>query len=366
MRQFNKFKGTKGFISTWERVIRFRYMITEEAKERCRILAFWQKHGTIATTEAFNIKRRTLFLWQKKLKEGLGKLDSLNSKKRTPLNKRRRIWDIKILEELKRLRSIHKNLGKEKLYPLLLDFCDVYGLVCPGISTIGRLLKDLGGLRDYPQRITGTGRITKVKRNKALRKPKDFKALYPGHCIAFDTIEKQRNGYRMYILVALDLYSRVGFALGTKSHGSQTMAHFLHLISMLFPYEIKNVLSDNGSEFKKYFTRETGRKSIIHFHTYPQTPKMNSHCERLNRTLQEEFIDYHINLLFDDVTEFNKQFSNYLLFYNEKRVHHAFKNKCSPLEAMLQSKHYKLNLPLECKNGWTYTQSCKRVNLLLK
>jgi len=33
MRQFNKFKDTKGFISTWEQMIRFRYMITEKAKE---------------------------------------------------------------------------------------------------------------------------------------------------------------------------------------------------------------------------------------------------------------------------------------------------------------------------------------------
>ena len=358
MRQFNKFKDTKGFISTWQRVIRFRYMITEQAKERCRILAFWEKHGTVATIEAFNIKRRTLFLWQRNLKQGLGKLESLNPKKRTPKNKRKRIWDSRILNEIKSLRVAHKNLGKEKIHPLLLDFCDAYGLTCPGISTVGRLIKDLGGLRDYPQRITGTGRITKVKRNKVLRKPKDFKALYPGHCIAFDTIEKQRNGNRMYILVAMDLYSRVGFALGTKSHGSQTMAHFLYLVSMLFPYDIKNVLSDNGSEFKKYFIREIGKKSIIHFHTYSKTPKMNAHCERLNRTLQEEFIDYKINLLFDDITEFNKQFYDYLLFYNEKRVHHAFKNKYSPLQAMLQSNHYKINLPLECKNGWTYTKTC--------
>ena len=69
MRQFNKFKGTKGFITIWQRVIRFRYMITEQAKERCRILAFWERHGTGATEEAFKIKERTLFLWQKNLTE---------------------------------------------------------------------------------------------------------------------------------------------------------------------------------------------------------------------------------------------------------------------------------------------------------
>jgi len=330
-------------------------MITEQAKERCRVLAFWKRHGTKATEEAFNIKRRTLFLWQSNLKKGLGKLEALNPKKKTPKNKRKRIWDIRILEEIKKIRVGHKNLGKDKVHPLLADFCDAFGLKCPGISTVGRLIKDLGGLRDFPQKITGTGKIKIANRNKVLRKPKHFKALYPGHCIAFDTIEKQRNGKRMYIIVVIDLYIRICFALGTKSHASNTMAHFLHLVSMLFPYSIKNVLSDNGSEFKKYFIIQTGKKSIIHFHTYPRTPKMNAHCERLNRSLQEEFIDFNLNDLFNDITRFNTSFHEYLEFYNTKRVHCAFKNKYSPIQFMLRSSYYKSNLPRECKNGWTYT-----------
>mgnify|MGYP000190425827 CR=1 FL=1 len=355
MRQFNRFKGTKGFITTWERVLRFRYMITEQAKERCKILAFWEKYGTSATEEAFNIKRRTLFLWQEKLKKGVGKLESLNPIKRIPKNKRKRIWNYQILEEIKELRNDHHNLGKDKIHPLLLDFCDVKGLTCPSITTIGRLIKDMGGLRVFPHKVTHFGKIKKVNRLKVLRKPKDFKAKYPGHCIAFDTIEKQRNGKRMYIIVAIDLYTRTAFSLGTKSHSSATMAHFVHLISMMFPSEIKHILSDNGSEFKKHFSSLISRKSIIHFHTYPRTPKMNAHCERLNRTLQQEFIDYNLNLLFDDITLFNLKFHDYLKFYNTKRVHHAFKNKYSPFQFMLQSNHYKTNLPKKCKNGWTYT-----------
>jgi len=59
---FNKFKGTKGFISTWERVIRFRDMITKTALKRTEILAFWSKHGISATLEAFKVKRRTLLV----------------------------------------------------------------------------------------------------------------------------------------------------------------------------------------------------------------------------------------------------------------------------------------------------------------
>ncbi|MHB1316756.1 MAG: hypothetical protein ACYCZW_02770, partial [Minisyncoccota bacterium] len=64
---------------------------------------------------------------------------------------------------------------------------------------------------------------------------------------------------------------------------------------------------------------------------------------------------YHMNLIFDDMTQFNTLFREYLDFYNTERVHWAFRNKKTPLQAMVQSSHYQVNLPEECKDGWTYT-----------
>ena len=78
MRIFNKFRNTKGFISGWQDVVRWRDMITKQAKERCRILAFREKHGDEAAKEDFKVSRRTLFRWQKKLKEAHGKLEGMN------------------------------------------------------------------------------------------------------------------------------------------------------------------------------------------------------------------------------------------------------------------------------------------------
>ena len=122
----------------------------------------------------------------------------------------------------------------------------------------------------------------------------------------------------------------------------------------LFPYEIKNVLTDNGSEFKKYLALLLKENNITHYHTYPKTPKMNAHCKSFNGTIQEEFVDYHINLLFDDLTFFNEKMKDYLLFYNTKRVHYAFKNKLAPLEVLTSSNYYVSQLPAECRNGWGY------------
>ena len=358
MRIHSKYTGTKGIKGTWERVIRFRDMITEAAKQRTRILAFWEKHGTEATEEAFGTKRRTLFNWQKNLKVGGGKLESLNPQKTTPKNKRKRLWDVRILDEIKRLRSaeVHPNLGAEKLYPLLLDFCDANGISkCPLSSTIERLIVDMGGLRTFPQKVSHFGKVKRANRQKVLRKPKDLIPKYPGHVMALDTIEKQRNGRRMYILTAIDIYTRTTFSIATKSHSSKTFAHFFFLIMQMFPYEIKNVLTDNGSEFKKYLSELLKQNDITHYHTYPKTPKMNAHCESFNGTIQDEFVDYHINLLFDDTTAFNEKLKEYLIFYNTKRVHYAFKNKLTPLEVLTRSEYYISKLPAECKNGWGYS-----------
>jgi hypothetical protein len=43
---------------------------------------------------------------------------------------------------------------------------------------------------------------------------------------------------------------------------------------------------------------------------YPKTPKMNAHCERFNRTIQECFVDYHENLLLTDTALFNQNGRN--------------------------------------------------------
>ena len=264
------------------------------------------------------------------------------------------MWNIEILEEIKRLREKHPNLGKEKLYPLLLDYCDAFGIPeCPKPMTIGRLIKDMGGLRTYPKKVSHFGKVKKANRQKVLRKPKDYKVLHPGHTIALDTVEKQKNGRRMYILTAIDIYTRTTFAIATRSHSSKTFAHFFYLVMQMFPYEVKNVLTDNGSEFKKYLRQLLEENQITHYHTYPKTPKMNAHCESFNGTIQEEFVDYHVNLLFDDVTAFNEEMKEYLIFYNTKRVHWAFKNKMTPFDVLAGSEYYVSKLSGECKNGWT-------------
>jgi transposase InsO family protein len=331
-------------------------MISEKALKKARILVFWEKHGLQATLDAFPVKRRILYLWKSIWKKSGGKPEALNDKSKAPKTKRVRIWDEKIIAEIKRLRWEHPNLGKDKIHPELLEYCFHNNLDCPKISTIGRIVKDLGGLRMFPQKISHFGKIKPIKRQKKLRKPKDFEAEYPGHLVALDTIEEHIQSNRRYVISFEDIYTRFGFAWSTKSHASQAAAEFFQLCLKIFPFPIQFVLTDNGSEFAKEFSKKLKELHLTHYHTYPRTPKMNAHCERFNRTLREEFMDFHKSDLLNP-TIFNNRIIDYLVWYNTKRVHYAFKNQLSPIQFILSLQTNNFNLPQECKVGWTYTSS---------
>jgi transposase InsO family protein len=328
-------------------------MISDTAKTRVKILDFWKRYGTEATEEAFEVKRRTLYLWHQKLREATGRFESLNNGSRAPKRKRQRRYDARIVEEIKRLRTAYPNLGEKKIYPLLKEYCDSLLLPCPRPATTGRIIKDKGGMRLVPQKITGTGRVKQATRQKVLRKPRDIRAEKPGALVALDTIEIIIHGSRRYIITCEDIYSRFAFAFATTSHASKAAEEFFRMWQQVFPYITTFVLTDNGSEFKKHFATGLLDLQITHYHTYPKTPKMNAHVERFNRTIQEEFADFHRGLLLDP-DRFNNALMDWLLFYNTRRVHHAFKNKLTPVQYLL---HYE-QLPVECKSTCGHTAGC--------
>ncbi len=113
---------------------------------------------------------------------------------------------------------------------------------------------------------------------------------------------------------------------------------------------IRYLLTDNGSEFMKNFESELDRHHITHWRTYPRSPKMNAHCERFNRTIQESFIDHHEDLLFTDLDSFNQKLADWLVFYNTERPHQAL--------ALLSHVQSLITNQLECQRLWAYTSDC--------
>ncbi len=341
----------KGLYHIAKYAKRYLDMITSKALNKAKILAFWKKHGLNATIDAFPVRRRTLFLWKRKLQQANGKIEALNDSSRKPKRLRQRIWPQPVIDEIRRLRNKHPNISKEKIFILLTNFCQPLALRCPKSRTIGRIIADAPDkMRRFPQKTYHNGRLRPIKKQHKIRKPKNFKISYPGQCIALDTIERFIDGCRRYILTFVDIHSRFSFAWATSSHSSAATSKFFELIKLVFPYQIENVLTDNGSEFAKYFDQALTNNSINHWHTYPRTPKMNAHDERFNRTIQEEFIDYHINELFD-LPRFNDALMKYLLWFNGERPHFAL-NLQSPIQfLMLQCNH-------KCNMWWPDTCYC--------
>ena len=327
-------------------------MPNPKAQDRLKILRFFEKHGLHATTDAYDVSRRTLYRWKAAWEAGGGNLVTLAPQSCAPKRRRSRTWPEAVIAEIRRLRQAHPNLGKGKLYPLLHDFCEASMLSCPTESTIGRIIHDAPDrLRRTPVRLDPKGRPKTRRRVERARKPKGFAPRFPGHLIALDTVERLKDGVRRYVLTMTDVHSRFSLALGTVSHGSQAARGFLTLIRVVFPAPIAVALSDNGSEFQGMFAQSLKAEGIIHWHTYPKTPKMNAHAERFNRTVQEDFVDYHEDLLFEDMTAFNDQLADWLIWFNRDRPHYAHGQR-SPLQYLIQ--HHP-----ECQRWWTHTQNCR-------
>lgn len=138
----------------------------------------------------------------------------------------------------------------------------------------------------------------------------------PGMLVEIDTIHfVDKYGKRIYVYTAIDIYSRYGFALLSKRSCCTRSVLFLKKLLKYFPFDIRNIQTDNGPEFGLHFTDFIIRLNMTHRHIHPRSPNENGHLERFNRTIQEEigrfgwciFIPSHIE--------------KYLIHYNTERLH---------------------------------------------
>jgi len=64
--------------------------------------------------------------------------------------------------------------------------------------------------------------------------------------------------------------------------------------------------------------------------------------ERFNGIIQEEFIDYHIDLGIMDKPTFDRFLDDWLTYYNTKRPHHGLKLK-TPRQRLLELQQHITN-----------------------
>lgn len=319
MQIHSKLTGTKGFVKGWEEALRFRDMITREAQERARVLTFWHRHGLKAAKDAFKVSKATLYRWQTILDEAEGNIEALNPGSTAPKERRRRL----IPEAVKNLiiaERAYEKIGKEKLAVLLRE--DGVGNYSP--STVGRMLGDLKkkNLLSHPVKLSLSGKTGKLIERKPQQPRKKLRSAgWERGLVKADTIIRFTNGIKRYVLTALDLESEFAFAYAYPAHTSKAAADFITLFKSASPLSLEAVQTDNGSEFAFHFDAYLDRESILHFHAYPRSPKMQAEIERFNRTLSEAFIAPRRHLLAYDLPAFNRALMDWLLWYNTRRPH---------------------------------------------
>ncbi len=324
-------------------------MITEEAKERCRILAFWEKHGDTTTKEAFKVGRATLFRWQKELLKNNGKLDALNKKSTAPKKRRKREIPEKVKEFILKERKFDPHLSKDKLAVLMKED----GIADLSASTVGRMLTDLkkqGVLTAFVE-LRMNAQTGNLHEKKYERRQKLRSKGHTGGLVKADTIVRFKDGVKRYIVTAIDKESKFAFAFAYKSHTSAGTTDFMKKFKEVAPVTLTHVQTDNGSEFAKNFEIHLEKNGVVHFHTYPRTPKMNAEIERFNRTVSEAFISQNRYLLAYDIEAFNKKLIDWLLWYNTRRPHLTL-GLVSPLRYIYNQ------LPEKSHMWWTDAKSC--------
>ena len=167
-----------------------------------------------------------------------------------------------------------------------------------------------------------------------------------------DAIELRMGEMRRYIITMIDEHSDYVLALAVPSLNSDIVNHFFSRAARLFPVGISQIITDNGKEFLGSFDKTLQEAAIKPLWTYPYTPKMNAICERFNRALREQFIEFNEILLFEDLALFNLKLAEYLALYNSKRLHKALA-LTTPVEYILKENK-------NCNMWWTHTQQTHR------
>ena len=253
--------------------------LSERAKQRLKILDWHKEHGknVSLTARHFGLTRYTIRNWQKKLVQfGPRKL---NDESHRPKNLRQPTTSWEIVSEVVKLRQQYPVWSKYKIQALLPAELKV------STSTIGRIIKRKGLIN----------KKISIKRYKAAKNPKrrfphGFKVSCPGDMIQMDTkYITIIGGRKFYQFTAIDVLGKKRVLRVYSSLASKNGADFLQECVNNFDFVIKNIQTDNGSEFLGEFDKLCKKLNIPHYFIYPRHPKQNTYVETSHSADEKEF-----------------------------------------------------------------------------
>jgi len=176
----------------------------------------------------------------------------------------------------------------------------------------------------------GWGKERKHPSRQARRYPE---LTVPGEKVQIDVKEvpycclkgaAKRDGKHLYQWTAIDECTRLRFVYGYEEHTPENSVDFLNRLLHVFPFPIRTVQTDNGTEFTYRFISEKelcpfeqalADRGIAHKLIPPRTPWHNGKVERSHRCDQRYFYDWEN---FSDIDELNRKLATHLSWYNHR------------------------------------------------
>jgi transposase InsO family protein len=310
---------------------------SQVAQQRLTIIKFYEQFGEEATRQAFGADRKVISRWRQRLKQSGGQLQALVPRSTRPQRVRRSVIPSEVIAFIRQLREDHPRLGKDKIKPLLDIYCDQQGFKRPSASTIGNLIKKYrlmalksGRIYHNPNSAWAQKQAQPTKRQRVKHSPRSQEFGY----ILSDTVERVVDGLKYYFYSGIDAKMKFALSLMYPRLNSQNNQDFYQRFQRVYPGTIRIWQTDNGQENLGAFDAALVKDGIPHVFSYPRCPKINAFIERYNRTIQEEFINNHLDSILDQKL-FAQQLAEYLIFYNCQRPHQAL-NMLSPLQYLVQ------------------------------
>lgn len=301
----------------------------QEANFRLHCIQVFENQGWMSFHQSFPVvSRASIYRWRHRYLQSHKKLISLKPQSTRPHKTRRMTTPSGVFAFLKAAREQYPRMGKNKLKILLDEYCGKQGISTIASSTIGKLI----------HRHSWFFQINKPFKTKRIRdKP------YVHRCPRREDISLgylQVDGVKiwcvdryLYFLTAVEIKSRQAFSLQVKSFNSHQARDFLIKIILSLEYQIHTIQTDNGSEFAGLFHLAIIEAKLTHLFSRPRTPKSNGYVERFNYTIQDEFLNWQLDRVYDNTLE--QALEDWLIFYNYRRPHQAL-NYLTPMQYLKQ------------------------------
>jgi len=291
-----------------------------EAAIRRATVARWRQAMTDGLSaeraaQAVGVPRATLYRWEKQ--------PELRSKR--PKRMRAKTWTPALIEAVEALRLDHPMWGKAKLGPLLRR----EGFVVSD-ATVGRVIAYLvarGVVEPVPnlRRRKGSG-ARQWRRKHAQRLPKGTKPTTPGELVQVDTLSVNVRPERsIKQFTAYDPVARFTAAKAFTSKSAGCAKNFLEKLLVAFPFKVKGIQVDGGSEFMAEFEQACKDNGLALFVLPPKRPDLNGAVERAQSSWRYEF--YACHDLPHRLDRLNERIDAFAHLYNYHRPHGALGGK---------------------------------------